>query len=219
MATNTTYNTLLQDMTNYLERGASPVTDQSVFVQLPRLINAAERKIMQTLKLLGSLEVLVDPVGFTAGNSVITKPDRWRQTVSIWYGAASSNNQRTPLFFRDYEYCRNYWPDDTKTAPPKFYADYGYNNWLISPTPDATYPVEVNAYLQPQLLDASNQTNFFTNYTPNLLLYSSLLEAAPFLKDDPRVQTWEHYRDFELQTLDGQELQRILDRSAKRDRP
>ena len=58
MATNVNYTSLFNDVTNYIERGGSDVTDQTVFNQIPRLINAAERKIMQALKLQGTIEVL-----------------------------------------------------------------------------------------------------------------------------------------------------------------
>jgi hypothetical protein len=219
MATNTTFSTLVQDISNYLERGGSNTTDETVFDQIPRFINAAERKIMQALKLQGTIEVLADNAGLTAGVSVIAKPDRWRQTISMWYGGGPTKNARTPIFPRAYEYCRTYWPDETQTAPPEFYADYDYQHWLVSPTPDQTYPLELLCYMQPEYLDAVNQTNFWTSYTPTLLLYSSLLESAPFLKADERLATWEHLRDFELQTLTGQDLQKIMDRAAERDKP
>lgn len=219
MATNTTFTTLVNDIAAYLERGGSATTDQTVFDQIPRFINAAERKIMQALKLQGTIEVLADNAGLTAGVSVIAKPDRWRQTISMWYGSGDSKNTRTPIFPRAYEYCRTYWPDDTLTAPPQFYADYSYQEFLISPTPDQTYPLELLCYMQPEYLDASNQTNFWSAYTPQLLLYSALLESAPFLKADERIATWEHLRDFEFQTLDGQDLQKQLDRAAVRNRP
>lgn len=223
MPTSVNYTSLLADMQNYLERGGSEQTDPTVFNQLPRLINAAERKLAQDLKLLGQIEVMVDaPSGLQIGNSVQSKPDRWRGTVSMNYGCGPSNNSRTPLFPRSYEYCRYYWPDSTVTddaQPPLFYADYDYQHWLIVPTPPANYPLEVLAYMQPPLLDQSNQTNFWTNYTPNLLLYGALLEATPFLKDDPRLQTWQAMWAAEIQTLNTQDLQRIMDRAVSRRSP
>jgi hypothetical protein len=121
MPTNVTYSSLITDLQNYLERGGSLATDATVFNQLPRLINAAERKIMQMLKLQGEIEVLVDaPSGLQINNPVVTKPDRWRQTVSLNYGSGTQQNTRTPLFPRSYEYCRAYWPDSTAVNPPEF---------------------------------------------------------------------------------------------------
>lgn len=225
MPTNVTYTTLISDMQVYLERGGSAVTDKTVYDQLPRLINAAERKLAQDLKLLGQIEVLVDaPAGLQTGNPVLTKPDRWRSTVSMNFGQPTSAapmaplNKRTPLFARSYEYCRAYWPDETATSVPRFYSDYDYQHWLIVPTPQQDYPLEILAYMQPPLLDDTNQTNFWTNYTPNALLYGALMEATPFLKDDPRVALWTQAWQQELQTLDTQDLQRIMDRASMRSR-
>jgi hypothetical protein len=223
MPTTVNFSSLVADMQNYLERGGSVVTDPTVFNQLPRLINAAERKLAQMLKLLGQWEVLVDaPAGLQAGNAVVMKPDRWRATISINYGTGASQNTRVQLFPRSYEYCRNYWPDSTATDPlnpPAFYSDYSYQAWLIAPTPDQDYPAEFNCYMQPPLLDATNQENFFSNYTPNALLYGALIEAEPFLKEDPRLPVWKDLWQMELQSLGSQDLQRILDRTSERNRP
>lgn len=218
MATYQTFTTLTSDLQTYLERG-NALTDAEVFDQLPRIINNAERKIMQFLKLQGTLEVLVDPVGLPANVAVITKPDRWRQTVSMNYGTGTAQNTRAQIRPRSYEYLRTYWPDDSQTNPPVFYADYDYLHWIVAPTPDQTYPLESLCYLQPVLLDSANQTNFFTDYTPNLLLYASLMESAPFLKDDTRIALWQDWLTKELQSLDSQDMQRILDRNAVRSRP
>lgn len=173
---------------------------------------------MVLLKLQGELTPMVDLTGLSVGQSVIDKPDRWRQTVSMNFGTGTSNNSFTPLFPRSYEYCRAYWPNGTLTGVPKFYGDYDLQHWLIVPTPDQTYPLEILAYLQPVLLDSNNQTNFFTVYCGNALLYQTLLQAMPFLKSDERIPVWQNMFDRELAALDGQDLQKILDRSAQRQR-
>lgn len=222
MPTYVTFTSLVQDVQRYMERGQSAIADPTVYDQIPRLINAAERKIIQALKLQGTIEVLINNSGLVQGTPIIAKPDRWRQTISMLYGAGTNNNSRTLLFPRSLEFCRNYWPDDSvqdAAQPPIYYADYDYQHWLIAPTPPTTYPLEVNAYMQPPLLDATNQTNFFTNYTPNMLLYGALLEATPFLKNDERIAVWQNYYNYELQTLGAQDLQKQLDRTAERKAP
>lgn len=216
MPTFVNFSSLEQDVRRYLERGGSAIADPIVFAQIPRLINAAERKLVQVLKLQGVQESLTDPTGFAINVSVIDKPDRWRETVSMFYGAGTDNATRVEVFPRSYEYCRNYWPNPTEVGPPEFYADYGYQHWLLVPTPEATYPVEILCYMQPPLLDDANQTNFFTDYTPNALLYGTLLEAEPFLKNDERIPTWKDFWTTELVTLGQQDLQKILDRGAER---
>lgn len=219
MATSLTFSTLITQLQAYLERGASLVTDPTVTAQLPYAINGAERKLMQMLKLQGEIESLTDPTGLAIGLPVIAKPDRWRETVSLNYGAGAANNSRTFLLPRSLEYCRTYAPDDTILGAPVFYADYDLTHWLIVPTPDQTYPLEVLAYLQPPLLDSSNQENFFSIYCGNCLLYGALLELTPFLKNDERLSLWTSLWQQELQSLNGQDLQKILDRSAERKLP
>ena len=215
MATAMTYTSLLADMRRYLERGA--LVDTDVYVQLPSLVNLAERAIANEMKFQGMTNVVTTML--VQGVSVYAKPDRWRQTISMNFGTGTSNNTRTPIFPRAYEYSRTYWPDSSVEAQPLFYSDYNLSDWLITPTPDADYPLEILYYEQPPYLDDVNQTNFFTTYAPNALLYRSLLEATPFLKNDERIPVWQALYGQQLQALNTQDLNKIVDRSATRKEP
>ena len=214
MATTMTFTTLQQDVRRYLERGATLAEDAIVYEQIPRLINLAERRIARELKIQGFINVVTDTL--IVGQSVYQKPDRWRDTVSINIGTGASHNVRKFLFTRDYEYLRSYWPDESLTEEPVFYADYNYTNWLILPPPDEAYPFEVLYYELPVLLDDANQTNWLTDYAPQVLLYASLLEATPFLKNDDRIPVWQQMYDRSAAMLNGEDLAKILDRSAVR---
>lgn len=218
-----TFNSLIQDLQSYLERGS--VNDPLVYNQLPELINFAERRIATDLKVMG----FVVPATFTMqpGLAVYAKPDRWRKTISMNVGqAATGNSVRSQMFERSYEYLRSYWPDDTQTsttvygvaAPPKYYADYNYQNMIFAPTPDAAYPAELVYYEQPPLLDATNQTNWITQYQPNMLLYAALLEASPYLKKDDRIATWQAMYTSIKEAANGQDVGKILDRNVTRDK-
>lgn len=210
-----TFTSLKEDMRRYLERGA--VADTEVYEQLPSLINLAERAIASELKFQGFINVVVTTL--TQGTSVYEKPDRWRQTVSMNFGAGLTNDTRTPLFTRSYEYLRAYWPDSTVEGQPEFYGDYDYQHWLIAPTPDDDYPIEIVYYQQPPLLDDTNQTNWLTDYAPNALLYRALLEATPFLKNDERIPVWQGMYAQQMQAINTQDLQKIVDRAATRKLP
>lgn len=214
MATNTTFDTLKQDVRRYLERGSTLASDAVVFEQIPRLINLAERRIALELKIQGFINVVTGTL--VAGTSVYQKPNRWRDTISINFGTGAANNIRKPLFARGYEYCRTYWPDSTETGEPEFYADYDYNHWLVVPTPDVDYPYEVLFYQLLPLLDDTNQSNWLTEYAPQALLYATLLEATPFLKNDERIPVWQQMYDRSASTLNGEDLAKILDRAAVR---
>ena len=218
-----TFTSLQTTMQAYLERGTG-LTDPTVFGQFPLLINNAERAIARRLKILGMNIPLVSTL--TANTAVYTKPNGWRRTISMNYGVATTpggpQNSATPLFARQYEYCLGQWPDLTKLAnstpgtPVAYYADYDYAHWLIVPTPDINYPWQVLYYGLPQLLDSSNQTNFWTNYAPETLLYRTMLECAPFLKNDERVQMWTTLYEEAVTTLEKEDLMRSVDRAAVR---
>jgi hypothetical protein len=214
MATTTTFTTLKEDIRRYLERGFTLASDQLVYEQIPRLINLAERRIARELKVEGLINVLTGTM--QPGLAVYPKPDRWRSTVSFNFGTGDQNNEYNQLFPRSYEYVRSYWPNRSDTDVPLFYAEYDYSNWIVAPTPDQAYPFEVLVYQLLPLLDDTNQTNWLTDYAPQVLLYASLLEATPFLKNDERIPVWQQMYDRSAQALNGEDLSKILDRSARR---
>lgn len=214
MATSMTFDTLKGDVLRYLERSDSATLDPTFAEQLPRLINLAERRIARELKVQGFINVVTGAL--ISGQSVIPKPDRWRDTISINIGTGTNNDTRKTLLTRSYEYMRSYWPDNAATGEPVFYADYNYNNWLVAPSADAAYPFEVLYYELPPLLDEAVQTNWLTENAPQLILYGTLLEATPFLKNDDRIPTWQAMYDRAAAMLNGEDLAKILDRAAVR---
>ena len=214
MATTMTFSSLKQDVQRYLERGSTLAADPIVYEQIPRLINLAERRIARELKIQGFIAIVTTTL--TPGQSVYDKPDRWRDTISMNIGTGATYSNRTSLYTRDYEYMRAYWPDESQTDTPIFYSDYDYSHWLVAPTPDAAYPIEILYYELPPLLDDTTQTNWLSEYAPQLLLYGTLLEATPFLKNDERIDVWQNMYDRSAAMLNGEDLSKILDRSATR---
>jgi len=214
MATTMTFETLKQDVRRYLERGATMASDAVVYEQIPRLINLAERRIARELKVEGFINVVSG--NLIAGQSVYAKPDRWRDTVSMAIGVGATNDERKTLFTRVYEYLRSYWPNPTLTDEPIFYSDYDYEHWLIAPTPNQDYPFEILYYELPPLLDDAVQSNWITEYAPQLLLYGTLLEATPFLKNDERIPVWQNMYDRAAAMLNGEDLGKIPDRDSVR---
>ncbi len=211
MAVAMTFNSLKQDVRNYLERGG--VTDTTVYDQLPSLIGLAERAIARKLKVTGIINVVASTL--VAGTNVYAKPDRWRKTTSMEYGFGP-NQERRPIFARSYEYCREYWPNSSERADPEFYADYDYSHWLIVPTPVATVPWQIIYYQQPPLLDDATQTNWLTDLAPGALLYRTLLECEPFLKNDARIATWQALYQESMNDISIEDLEKMTDRSSDR---
>lgn len=207
MSYSMTYDSLLVDVRRYLERGFTAESDAIVYEQLPRLITLGERRIARELKIQGFIRAVTAVL--QAGNPVYRKPDRWRDTISMSAGGQL-------IFSRSYEYLRSYWPDAGVTGTPQFYADYDYYHWKIAPTPATDSELEILYYEQPQLLGEDTQTNWLTEYAPDVLLYATLLEATPFLKKDERIGTWQAMYDRAAQALSGEDLKRIMDRASNR---
>lgn len=209
-----TFQSLRDDVRNYLERGASAATDPIVYEQIPKLINFAERRIARDIKIQGFQTVVTSTM--QTGVAVMPKPDRWRETISINVGTGTGSVDRQLLFTRSYEYCRTYWPNDEITAQPLFYADYDYQHWIFAPTPDNAYPIEIVYYELPQLLDETTQQNWLTNFAPNALLYGTLLEATPFLKNDDRIPVWLNFYQMAVDSLNTEDIKKMIDRSTTR---
>ena len=213
MATAMTFNSLKADVKKYLERGS--IADTQVYEEIPTLINLAERNLARALKVTGTMNVVT--TALVAGTSTYAKPDRWRRNVSMEYAVGNSPLQtRQAIYARSYEYCREYWPNAELRGAPLFYADYDYANWLVVPTPDAAYPLQIIYYQQPPLLDDTQQTNWLTEYAPSALLYRTLLETEPFLKNDTRMQTWRGLYDEAIDQVVVEDLQKMTDRSSDR---
>lgn len=202
-----TYNSLIEDIRNYLERGFSLETDAQVFNQIPRFITLAQRRIARDLKVEGLIRVVT--TSMLAGVSVYPKPDRWRKTISIRYSGRVLN-------IRSYEYLRNYWPNPADTGSPEFYADYDYANWLIAPTPATPGVFEILYYEQPALLGDDQSTNWLTEFAPDLLQYAALMEAMLFLKNDERVALFAGQYQQAAGSLSSEDMKRITDRTSAR---
>ena len=199
-----TYDSLVSDISSYLER-----TDEATLAKIPTFIMLAEQVIASQIKFLGNLTPMESTM--TAGQPIIDKPARWHKTVSM---NVTVGGVKRPVLLRKYEYLREYWPNPTNTDIPAYYGDYDYTHWLVAPTPDEAYTFEVLYYERIQPLDSSNQTNWFTAYAPQALLYGSLLQAMPFLKNDDRMPLWQQQYDAIMQTLKQEDVQRIGDRQA-----
>jgi hypothetical protein len=199
-----TYDSLVENIQSYLERN-----DASTLAKIPLFIMLAEQIIASQIKFLGNLTV--NTSAMTIGQATIDKPARWHKTVSMNVTVSGS---RQPVLLRKYEYLRSYWPNPTTTGTPLYYCDYDYTHWMVAPTPSAAYDFEVLYYERVQPLDSSNQTNWFTTYAPQALLYGSLLQAMPFLKNDERMPMWQQNYELIMQTLMAEDKLRIADRQA-----
>lgn len=213
MATQLTFTTLQERVRRAVER-SSASADPDFAAELPYLINDAEREIATELKVLLFQRVVTAQM--VTGTAVYVKPTGWRETIDINFGSGTAGEERVHLLPRSYEFLTSYWPDRTQTDAPEFYADYEQNYWIFGATPDDDYEYEVIYYEQATLLDDANQTNAISERAPSLLYFGTLLQCAPFLKDDSRIQIWQQRYDRWLVALKGQDADLQADRTADR---
>lgn len=204
MAEALTYDSLIQDVKDYAER-----TDDPFLNQIPRLIMMAENRIASESKPFGFVRTVS---GVLDGN-VLAKPTRWRRTKSFSIVVGGS---RVYLSSREYEYCRAYWPDAALTDTPKHYADYDYEHFLIAPTPPAGVAFELQYYERPVPLSVENQTNWVTQYAPQLLVYATLMEAMPFLKTSERIPEFQGLYDRAMGAIVKEDESRVVDNAGVR---
>ena len=200
-----TYVSLADNIEVYLER-----TDAQTISYIPTFIMLAEQVIASQIKFLGNLNVSAS--AFVANTAIVAKPVDWHKTVSMNVTVSGSVQ---PILLRKYEYLKQYTPNATTgTGAPLYYCDYDYTHWFVAPTPDSAYSFEVLYYQRNQPLSLTNQTNWFTIYAPQALLYGSLLQAMPYLKNDERVAMWQAQYNLIMQTLTNEDKLRIADRQA-----
>jgi hypothetical protein len=198
-----TYDSLTSIVLQYLER-----SDSAVVNAIPTFITLAEFEIAEQVKTLGQLQVAESTM--SVGNPVLQKPARWRKTVSM---NVMVNGKKQPVLLRKYEYLKNYWPDDTQTDVPLYYADTDWDHWFLAPTPNQSYPMEVLYYERIAPISSVNQTNWLTQNAPNAMLFGTLLQAMPFLKNDQRQIFQQKYSE-SMQALKAEDVARVGDRQA-----
>lgn len=177
-----TFDTLSDSVSAYCER------DDSTFVdKIPQFIALAENRIASEIHNLGQRRAVTGR--FSLNEPVVPKPVRWRETIEFSY--VDLKGERKYLLQRGYGYLRLYWPDRTKIEAPKYYGDYDYEHWLVAPAPDSDYEFEIQYHERPEPLDETNQVSWNTQYAPQLILFATLLEAAPFLMRPDLTQQWQ----------------------------
>lgn len=204
MAFALTYDTLLEKCADYLER-------DDITLTYPMLIRLAEKKVSRILK--NQLATLTVTDNLTLGSQLVTKPERWVENLSFTITAAG---RIVTLKKRSRETIQAMYPSTTATGVPKYYSEWQENYFFIGPATDDTYAFELLYYQEPIPLDSGHQTNYLTENAPDLMIYSTLLEAEGYLKNDDRVPLWKAARDEILSDLGLLDARRQSDRQENR---
>ena len=202
------YTTLTEQIKAYANRA-----DAAFNAQIPNFIEQGINRIYSEAKNIGFEVIITGDVPENATS--IDKPANWRETISF---EIYSENQTFSKFLlpRSYEFCKSYWPNQTLTSEPSFYADYNdYNSFFISPTADKDYKYRL-IYLGVPLFNEENSENFLTRRYSRLLFYACMLEAMPFLKDDERLGQFEQLYSSSLADINQDTTERYVDRTSDR---
>jgi hypothetical protein len=160
---------------------------------IPDFISLAEAGINRDLRHYK----MIERADATLDSRYVQMPADWMETVR--FSITSGNTYRLELVSRDdmLEYRQ-------KTADasgrPRFYANIG-DTIEVFPTPDADYTMQLQYYAKTPALSDSNASNWLLLDAPDVYLYGTLIQSAPYLQDDARTQTWAALYAAALQSL------------------
>jgi hypothetical protein len=164
---------------------------------IPDFISLAEAQVERTLR---TRQMIVRAnASFDAQYGAV--PADFLETKSL---KLTSTNPQTPLEFLSIDALDNKASEYTGSGKPRFFGVVG-GQFRLVPVPDATYTTELTYYAKLTKLSNSVTTNWLLTSSPDIYLYGALLQAAPYLQDDARIQVWSSLYDramSELQTAD-----------------
>jgi len=90
------------------------------------------------------------------------------------------------LMFKDVNFIQSFNPNVSTTGEPRYYAQFDITHFIIAPTPDAAYTVELHYFYRPTSLTAGadSGTTWLSTNASVALLYGSLIEAYTFMKGE-----------------------------------
>jgi hypothetical protein len=174
-----TYATLKTAIQDYADNA------ETTFVNnLPNFIKATEEKIFKSI----DLEIFRKNVtsALTSSDQFLTVPADLLAPFSLQITASGSESF---LLQKDVNFLREYTPNSSTTGLPKYYARFDQDNFILAPTPNSNYAVELHYYYRPTSLTAGAEsgTTWLSTNAPFALLYGSLVEAYFFMKGEADV--------------------------------
>ncbi len=171
---------------------------ESTFVtHLPDFIKAAEEKIFKSIDLDLFKKNVTSAV--SSSDQYLTVPTDYLASFSLQITTAGSEGF---LLQKDTNFIREYTPNASTTGLPKYYARFDNDNFILAPTPNSNYTIELHYYYRPASLTAGadSGTTWVSTNAPFTLLYGSLIEAYTFMKGEPDVV--KNYTDLYMQYLE-----------------
>jgi len=195
-----TYTELITAIQTYTENTfpSTTLADSTVVsstTQLNRFITQAEQRIYNSVQFPSLRKNVTGSV--TTSNKYLSCPEDFLSTYSLAVIDASGNYEY--LLNKDVNFIRQAYPNPTTdTGIPKYYALFGPTvntstitnelSFIVGPTPDASYSVELHYYYYPVSITVSStgQTWLGDNFD-TVLLYGSLVEAYTYMKGEADI--------------------------------
>ena len=183
-----------------LKTAIQDYTDNSetTFVNhLNDFIKASEEKLLKSVDLDYFRKNVTSTL--TSSDQFLTVPNDYLASFSLQITTAGSESF---LLQKDVNYLREYTPAASTTGLPKYYARFDENNFILAPTPDSAYTIELHYFYRPTSLTsgADSATTWLSTNAPYALLYGSLIEAYTFMKGEPDII--QNYTNLYMQYLE-----------------
>ena len=150
--------------------------------QINTFIQQAEQRVFNTVQLLDLRKNVTG--NCTALNKYLTVPADWLATFSIAVIDGDGNYEY--LLNKDVNFIRAAFPNPNDTGLPTHYAYFDENSFILGPTPDDNYNVELHYFYYPPSITTAG-TSWLGDNFDSVLLYGSLLEAYTFMKGEADV--------------------------------
>lgn len=187
--TKATLKTAIQDYTD---------NNETVFVNhIDDFIKASEEKIFKSVDLDFFRKNVTSSM--TSSDQYLTIPSDYLASFSLQITTSGSESF---LLQKDVNYIREHTPASSTTGLPKYYARFDINNFIVAPTPDSNYAIELHYYYRPASLTAGadSGTTWISTNAPFALLYGALVEAYSFMKGEQDILS--NYNGLFTQYLD-----------------
>ncbi|MHC2867982.1 hypothetical protein ACVIYH_009115 [Bradyrhizobium diazoefficiens] len=183
MTTITDYTSLQDAVTEYLARDQ----DTTLIARIPTFVQLAEAKFNRMLfvrQMEARATALTDPNA--SEPEFIAVPSDFQSMRRIRLSGVTG---KPHLSFKSQTAMDEYrYMTANAVGQPQFFTIFG-SEIELAPTPDAAYTIEMVYRTNIPAL-ASNSTNWLLTLAPDLYLYGTLMESAPYMKEDERIQTW-----------------------------
>ena len=153
---------------------------------IPTFVKQAEQYIYNTVQLPAIRKNQTANV--TSGNQYLSLPTDYLAAFSLSVVTPTTLAQSF-LLQKDVNFIRESYPAPGSTGTPKHYAQFDANTYIVGPTPDASYGVELHYYYYPESIVTAG-TSWVGDNFDSVLLYGALVEAAIFMKAEADILTF-----------------------------